>query len=123
MNSRLGVTATADMCVLPGVLGCSFVALRTSSRCYVPFRYASASILDFRFRISDFLEQLMIFNLQFGFRHLFSGSYELFSKFSIRIPQSAFRNPHSAIVDPVARPSSSRSLRSVPQAGSQFRGL
>jgi hypothetical protein len=34
----------------------------------------------------------MISNLQFGFRHLFSGSYELFSKFSIRIPQSAFRN-------------------------------
>jgi len=34
----------------------------------------------------------MISNLQFRFRHLFSGSQELFSKFSIRIPQSAFRN-------------------------------
>jgi hypothetical protein len=34
----------------------------------------------------------MILNLQFRFRHLLSGSHELFSKFSIRIPQSAFRN-------------------------------
>jgi hypothetical protein len=34
----------------------------------------------------------MISNSQFGFRYLFSGPYELFSKFSIRIPQSAFRN-------------------------------
>ena len=33
----------------------------------------------------------MISNLQFRFRHLFSGSQELFSKFSIRIPQSSAR--------------------------------
>jgi hypothetical protein len=46
--------ATTDMAVLPGVLGCSFDGLRTGSPCDVPFRYASASILDFGFRISDF---------------------------------------------------------------------
>jgi hypothetical protein len=34
-------TATTDMAVLPGVLGCSFDRLRTSSPCDVPFRYAS----------------------------------------------------------------------------------
>jgi len=33
--------ATSDMAVLPGVLGCSFDRLRTSSPCDVPFRYAS----------------------------------------------------------------------------------
>jgi hypothetical protein len=70
----------------------SFLASSGVGPCDVPFRYASASILDFGFRISDFLVQLMTSSLQFGFRHLFSGSHELFSKFSIRIPQSAFRN-------------------------------
>jgi hypothetical protein len=43
MNSRLGVTATADMAVLPGVLGCSFDRLRTGSPCDVPFRYGNQS--------------------------------------------------------------------------------
>jgi len=33
--------ATTDMAVLPGVLGCSFDRLRTSSSCDVPFGYAS----------------------------------------------------------------------------------
>jgi hypothetical protein len=33
--------ATADIGVLPGVLGCSFDRLRTGSPCDVPFRYAS----------------------------------------------------------------------------------
>jgi hypothetical protein len=41
ISSRRGVTATADMAVLPGVLGCSFDRLRTGSPCDVPFRYAS----------------------------------------------------------------------------------
>ncbi len=62
----------------------------------------------------------MTSSLQFGFRHLFSGSHELFSKFSIRIPQSAFRNRRpggTPIFFALA------ALRSVPQAGSQFRGL
>ncbi len=67
MNSRPGVTATTDMAVLPGVLGCRYLR-RTVQR------YVSASILDF------------------GFYHLLSGSHELLSKFSFRIPQSAFRN-------------------------------
>ena len=35
------LAATTDMAVLPGVLGCSFGRLRTSSPCDVPFRYAS----------------------------------------------------------------------------------
>jgi len=43
------LAATTDMAVLPGVLGCSFDRLRTGSPCDVPFRYASASILDFGF--------------------------------------------------------------------------
>jgi len=34
----------------------------------------------------------MISNLQFRFRHLFSGSYELLCMFAIRNPHSAFRN-------------------------------
>jgi hypothetical protein len=58
----------------------------------------------------------MISNLQCRFRHLFSGSHELFSKFSIRIPQSAFRNRRpggTPILFALA------ALRSVPQAGSQ----
>ncbi|MDH3774343.1 MAG: hypothetical protein OET42_08420, partial [Deltaproteobacteria bacterium] len=54
--------ATTDITALPGVLGCSFDRLpgtmpgtgRTGSPCDVPFRYASVSILDFGFRISDF---------------------------------------------------------------------
>jgi len=53
MNSRPGVTVTTDMAVLLGVLGCSFDRLRTGGPCDVPFRYASAPILDFGFRISD----------------------------------------------------------------------
>ncbi len=39
---------TADMAVLPGVLGCSFDKLRTSSPCDVPFRYASEPIPRYR---------------------------------------------------------------------------
>ena len=65
----------------------------------------------------------MISNLQFRCRDLFFDSHKLFSRFS-------FRNPRSAFVDPVARPSNSRSLRSVlhrkrhlRQAGSHFPGL
>ena len=38
------LTATTDMTVLPGVLGCSFDGLRTSSPCDVPFRCASDPI-------------------------------------------------------------------------------
>ena len=56
----------------PGVLGCR--------PCDIPFRYASASILDF------------------GFHHLLSVSDRLLRKCSIRIPQSA-------IVYQAARPS------------------
>ena len=52
ISSRPGVTATEDMAVLPGVLGCSFDRLpgtmpgtgRTGSPCDVPFRYASEPI-------------------------------------------------------------------------------
>jgi len=42
--SRPGVTATTDMTVLPGVLGCSFDRLRTGSPCDVLFKYASDPI-------------------------------------------------------------------------------
>jgi hypothetical protein len=56
----------------------------------------------------------MISNLQCRFRHLFSGSHELFSKFSIRIPRLPGGTP---ILFALA------ALRSVPQAGSQLRGL
>jgi hypothetical protein len=40
---RLRRTATTDMAVLPGVLGCSFDRLRTGSPCDVPFRYGNQS--------------------------------------------------------------------------------
>jgi hypothetical protein len=36
--------ATADMEILPGVLGCSFDRLRTASSCDVLFKYASNPI-------------------------------------------------------------------------------
>ncbi len=42
------LTATTDMTVLPGVLGCSFDGLRTSSPCDVPFRCASDPIPRYR---------------------------------------------------------------------------
>jgi hypothetical protein len=48
ISSRLGVTATADMTVLPGVLGCSFDRLRTGSPCDVLFKYASDPIPRYR---------------------------------------------------------------------------
>jgi len=47
-------TPTVDMNALASVLGPSFGRLRTGSPCYVLFKYTSASILDFGFRISDF---------------------------------------------------------------------
>jgi hypothetical protein len=76
MNSRLGVTATADMAVLPGVLGCSFDRLRTGSPCDVPFRYGNQSR---------------------GAAGRLPGGTPIFFALA--------------------------ALRSVPQAGSQFRGL
>ena len=54
-------------------------------------------ILDFGFRI--FAHNWWYRTSEFRFRHLFSSSHELLSEFSIR-------NPHSAIVDQVACPSS-----------------
>ena len=80
--------ANTDMAVLPGVLGCSFDKLRTGSPCDVPFRYVSASILDFGFRISDFSLQLMISNLTVQI-----------SPFVLRFSQTFKQifNPHSAI--------------------------
>jgi hypothetical protein len=59
------------MAVLPGVLGCWY--LRRTVQVRLGF--------DFGFRILDL-----------GFCHLLPGSHELLSKFSFRIPQSAFRN-------------------------------
>ena len=50
--------ATTDMAVLPGVLGCSFVALRTSSPCDVPFRYASDSIPRYRGMVARWHDHL-----------------------------------------------------------------
>ena len=84
----------------------SFLASSGVGPCDVPFRYASASIVDLGFRISDFLQQFMIQNLIVQISPFVFSSPELFCKFSIR-------NPNSAIVNPVARPSSSRSLRSA----------
>jgi hypothetical protein len=48
ISSRRVVTATEDMAVLPGVLGCSFDRLRTGSLCDVPFRYVSEPIPRYR---------------------------------------------------------------------------
>ena len=70
--------ATADMTVLPGVLGCSFDRLRTGSPCDVPFRYASEPIPRYRGTVARW---------------------------------------HTPILFALAP------LRSVPQAGSQLRGL
>jgi hypothetical protein len=88
------LAATADMRVLPGVLGCSFDRLRTGGPCDVLFKYASASIFDFGSRISDFLQQLVTQNLivQISpFVLWFSRSFLL-----IFNPNSAFRIPQSS---------------------------
>jgi len=62
--------------------------------CDVPFRYASASILDFGFRNSDLLLQLMIQNLIVQI----SPFVLWFSRAFLQIfnPQSAFRIPQSS---------------------------
>jgi hypothetical protein len=60
------------MYVLPGVLGPSFGLAQDK---LTPGRIVAVRL-----------------GFDFGFQHLFFGSHELFSKFSIRIPQSAFRN-------------------------------
>ena len=89
--------ATTNMTVLPGVLGCSFGRLRTSSPCDVLFKYASASILDLGFFTTiDYTE---LNSSDFTIRSL------VLTSFSVNF-QSAFRIPNSTIVDRVARPSS-----------------
>ena len=60
------------MNLLPGVLGPSF------------------GLAQDKFTLGRTVQVRLGFD--FGFQHLFFGSHELFSKFSIRIPQSAFRN-------------------------------
>jgi hypothetical protein len=102
------LAATTDMAVLPGVLGCR--PLRRTVQVRLGF--------DFRFRILDL-----------GFFTTIDDIELNISDFAICfLVRSAFRNPHSAIVNPVARPprlseqardggqahpSSSRSLRSA----------
>ena len=76
----------------------SFLASSGVGPCDVPFRYASASILDFGFRISDFLPQLMIVNLTvqiFPFVLWFSPvSVQIFNPhLAIAISQSSTRWP------------------------------
>ena len=72
------------MAVLPGVLGCR--PLRRTVQVRLGF--------DFGFGISDlgFLSTIDDIELTVQISPFVLGSHELFSKFSIRIPQSAFRN-------------------------------
>ena len=98
----------------------SFLASSGVGPCNVPFRYASASILDFRFRILDFLQQFMIENLIVQISPFVLWFSRAFCKISIRNPHPEFRNrrPGGTPILFALAP-----LRSVPQAGSQFHGL
>ena len=80
---------TVDMAALPGVLG-----PRTLQR---TVKYASDSISDFGFFTTIYDTELT--SLDFAIRSL------VLTSFSVNF-HSAFRIPNSAIVDPVARPSS-----------------
>ncbi len=84
---------TADMTVLPGVLGCR--TLRRTVQVRLGF--------DFGFRILDLgflttIDDIELKNSDLAIRSLVRTSFS--ENF-----QSAIRNPHSAIVDPVARSS------------------
>ena len=107
---------TADMTFLPGVLGPR--TLRRTVQVRLGF--------DLKFRILDLGFLTTIDGIEFNSSDFAICSLVLTS-FSVNF-QSAFRNPHSAIVNPVARPprlseqardggqarpSSSRSLRSA----------
>ncbi len=87
------LTATVDMDVLPGVLGRR--TLRRTAQVRLGF--------DLGFRISDLgflttMDNIELNSSDFAIRSL------VLRSFSVNF-QSAFRNPPSAIVDPVARPS------------------
>jgi hypothetical protein len=65
--------------------------------CDVPLRYASASISDFGSRIFDYIDDIELNSSDFAICSLVPA--KLSADF-----HSAIRNPHSAIIDPVARP-------------------
>ena len=102
MNSRPGVTAKADMAVIAGVLGCSFgyAQDKLTLRRTVQFRLG----FDLGFGISDLGFFNTIDDIELNSSDIAICSLVL-TNFSASF-QSAVRNPHSAIVDPVARPSS-----------------
>ena len=88
------LAATTDIDVLPGVLGCR--PLRRTVQVRLGF--------DLGFRISDLgflttIDDIELNSSDFAICSL------VFTSFSANF-QSAIRNPHSAIVDPVAPPSS-----------------
>jgi hypothetical protein len=66
----------------------SFLASSGVGPCDVPFRYASASILDFGSRILSTVNDI---ELTVQISRLFFDSHELFSRFSFRNPRSAIR--------------------------------
>ena len=88
------LAATTDMAVLPGVLGCR--PLRRTVQVRLGF--------DLGFRISDLRFLTTIDDIELNSSD-FAICSLVFTSFSANF-QSAIRNPHSAIVDPVARPSS-----------------
>jgi hypothetical protein len=103
------------MDVLPGVLGCSFdfaqdrLPLRRTVQVRLGF--------DLGFRISDLgflteIDDIELNSSDFAIRSLVPIRSLVLTSSSVNF-QSAIHNPHSAIVDPVARPSSSRSLCSA----------
>jgi|GEM_PF-3333672 len=89
MKLRPGVTATTDMVVLPGVLGCR--PLRRTVQVRLGF--------DLGFRILDLGFLTTIDDIEFNSSDFAICSLVLKS-FSANF-QSAIRNPHSAIVDVV----------------------
>ena len=88
------LAATTDMAVLPGVLGCR--PLRRTVQVRLGF--------DLGFRILDLGFLTTIDDIELNSSDFAICSLVLTS-FSANF-QSAFPNPHSPIVDPVARPSS-----------------
>ena len=88
------LAATTDMAVLPGVLGCRPLRRTVQVRLGFDFRFR---ILDLGFftTIDDIELNISDFAICFLVRISSSANFH-----------SAFRNPHSAIVNPVAHPSS-----------------
>jgi hypothetical protein len=88
MNSRLGVTATADMGILPGVLGCSTLRRTVQVRLGFDFGFW-ISDLGFLSTIDDIELTVQISPFVLWFSRAFQQIFNPHS--AIRIPQSSTR--------------------------------